>query len=409
MNNQSICRVDNESLISAIQCSSKRLLYMAPGVNMAIAIQLEKAWDRIGIKNVNIILDVDSEIFRLGYGEIEALEMLELKAREKCTLISHQPGVRIGLLIADEDIIVFTPTPLLIEADSNNPNQPNAIRLEKLPENIAKDIGMGPNGILEQNIGLEKAPSKVIEKVAEELRQNPPMKFNVAKSIMVFNSWFEFVEFELKNCFISRKEVPLNSDLFGLIKGEKAYESLSSSFRLIGKNSKLSEKKLADKKKKIIDLYLIHIKGYGSVILRSNKEKFDKEVNLFKEDIKKFQLDIEENLNKEITQNIKTLVTALFPAVKRRHPERWNKYIFSTEKKDRDKEIKELLQNEITEAFGTAKKLIDEMVATIIYKGITYELLNNPNFIEAAMKAMPTMKSLHWEKMGVLSEKKNIS
>lgn len=403
MNNHSVYHADNESLANTIKLTTRRLLYMAPGVTMAVATQLNNAWERIGIDNVNIILDVDAEIFRLGYGEIEALTMLETKAREKGTIISHQPGVRIGLLIADEEVIVFTPTPLLIETDSKQPDQPNAIRLEKLPENVAKDLGLGPQGVIDQNVGLAKAPSKAIEKVAEELKLNPPMKFNVAKSIMVFNSWFEFVEFELKNCFISRKAVPLKSDLFGLIKGEKAYDSLSSSFKLIGKNSSLSEKKLADKKKKITDRYLIQIKGYGTVILRNKKEEFDKEIVTFKKDIKKFQAEIENKLNKEITQNIKTLVAALLPAVIRKPPERWNKFISSNDKKERDRQIKELLQNEISDAFGSAKKLIDEMDASVVYKGITYELLNDAKFIEAAKKALPTMKSLHWEKMGALS------
>jgi len=378
---------------------------MAPGVTISVATQLDKAWERIGVSNVNIILDVDAEIFRLGYGEIEALNLLETKAREKGTLISHQPGVRIGLLIADEEVIVFTPIPLLIETDSKQPDQPNAIRLEKLPENVAKDLGLGPQGVIDQNVGLEKAPSKAIEKVSEELKLNPPMKFNVAKTILVFNSRFEFVEFELKNCFVSRKEVPLKSDLFGLAKSDKAYDSLRSSFKLIGKNSKISEKKLSDKKKKITDRFLIQIKGYGTVILRTKKEEFDKEISIFKEEIRKFQGEIENKLNNEIAQNKKTLIAVLLPAVKRKHPERWTKFISSTEKKDKDKEIEDLLHNEISDAFGTAKKLVDEMNASLVYKGITYELLNDPKFIEAAKKALPTMKSLHWEKLGVLSEK----
>lgn len=405
MSSHSVYRVDDVIISNTIKHATKRLLYMAPGVSMIIVNQLINAWDRIGINNVNIILDVDAEIFRLGYGEIEALTMLEIKAREKGTLISHQAGVRIGLLIADEEVIVFTPTPLLIEGDSKQPDRPNAIRLETLPENVAKDLGLGPQGTLDQKIGKVEALPKEIEKVAEELKLNPPMKFNVAKTILVFNSWFEFVEFELKNCFISRKEVPLKSDLFGLIKGDRAYASLRSSFKLIGKDSKLSEKKIIEKKKKITDQFLIQIKGYGAVILRTKKEEFEKEIIVFEEEIKKFQQEIEKRLDTEIKQNKKTLIAALLPAVKRRHPDRWNKFMSSTDKKGKDNEIEELLHNEISEAFGTAKKLIDEMKVSVVNKGITYELLNDSKFTEACKKALPTMKSLHWENLGVLSEK----
>src|SRR5687768_10417643 len=104
MSTNSILRVDSDSLCSNISRASVRVLFIAPGVDMRIAKSLVESWDRIGIANVNIVLDVDAEIFRLGYGEIEALNFLESQARLRGTLISHQPGVRIGLLVADEEV-----------------------------------------------------------------------------------------------------------------------------------------------------------------------------------------------------------------------------------------------------------------------------------------------------------------
>jgi hypothetical protein len=405
MYNQSVCEVQNRDLVTFIRKSERRLVFMAPGLTMEVARELNAAWLRLGIENVNIILDVDAEVFRLGYGEIEALTFLQSEAAKKETLISHQPGIRIGLLVVDEDVIIYSPKPMLIETFSGQKqDHPNAIRLG-LPENLAKDVGLGPEGVTEQVVGMDKAHSAIIEKVEHELKINPPVKFNVAKTMIVFNSFFEFVEFELKNCFISRKEVPLNSDLFGLVKGEKAYDKLRSSFMLIDKDSKISEKEMATKKKKIADKFLIPIKGYGVIILRSKKEEFEKEIALFRKEVDEFQTKIEKELNAEIEKNKKTLMNALLPAVLRRPPERWSKYMNSSEKKQRDTEIKEMLDAELQRAFEVAKKQVNAMKVLVVYKGITYELLHDTDFFDLAKSAIPTLKTLHWEDMGVIGEK----
>lgn len=404
MKHQSICKVANDDLASTISLANDSVLFMGPGISMKIAEAIANCWLRLDISKVNIILDVEPEIFRLGYGEIEALTFLEEKAREAGTLISHQAGIRIGLLVADDQTIIFSPIPLLIQSESNQNEHPNAIRLNSLPENISKEIGLGINGVIDQTIGLEKAPSDKIKNVAQELRINPPIKFDIARKIQVFNSYFEFVELELKNCSISRKEVPLKSDLFGLAKGDKAHDKLRSSFKLISKDSKFSEKRLMDKKKKITDDYLISLKGYGSVILRTKKAKFEAAINELREEVKKFQESIKDNLTEEMNKSRKTLVSVLYPAVKKKTPERWLKYINSESKQDRDSEIKELLEQEILIAFGSSQDVINEMEVSLIFKGITYELLNTEKFIQVAKKAIPTLKNLHWEKTGALGK-----
>ena len=193
--------------------------------------------------------------------------------------------------------------------------------------------------------------------------------------------------------------------LFGLAKGEKAYDNLSSSFKLISKNSQLSEKKISDEKRRIANKYLIPIKGYGVIILRTQREAFNKEVDNLRIQIQKFQKDIEEKLTAEINKNRKTLVSALLPAVQRKHPERWNKFMSGTTKKDRDLEIADLLNSEIEKAFEDAKKVVSKMNVTAIPKGITYDLLHKKEFLAAVGKMVPAMKSLHTEFLGVAGEK----
>src|SRR5207249_4349523 len=99
-------------------------------------------WRQLGSDNVKVILDVDSEICRLGYGTMAGLKALQLAAAEAKTLVCHQPGVRVGVLICDDATLIYSPTPLLIEAGSTQPDQPNGVQLQSPPPEILRDLGL---------------------------------------------------------------------------------------------------------------------------------------------------------------------------------------------------------------------------------------------------------------------------
>lgn len=398
---RSICKVSDEDLILAIEAAQDRLLFMAPGLSMNLAKSISQKWLTLEPHQVNIILDVDPEVCRLGYGELEALQLLENRARQVGTLISHQPGIRIGLLVADRTVIVFSPTPLLIEAGSTQPDHPNAIRLDGLPRNVANDIGLGERGVVDQNIGLEKTPSEKIQKVADDLRTNPPVKFDIAQKVRVFNAFFEFAEFELHGCFISRKTIPIRSDLIGLTKDKKAQEKLRSTFRLIDEESKLSDKQIIELKNQIAKNHLINIKGYGAVVLRTNKAAFEHEVKKLQDKVKEFQKSVESDLGNEIRTNKQSLLDALLPSVQANIPERWTKFIGASPSKD---QVKKMLDDDLKSAFGSAKSIVNEMKVSLIFKGVTYELLNNENFLKEATEAIPSLESLYQESIAAVSK-----
>lgn len=56
-----------------------------------------------------------------------------------------------------------------------------------------------------------------------------------------------------------------------------------------------------------------------------------------------------------------------------------------------------MLESELRAAFGSAEKLIQKMEVRAIFKGITYEMLNDPKFIRAIHKVLPTLQITHDE------------
>jgi hypothetical protein len=369
---------------------------MAPGIDEPAASALSEAWGRLGGDSVSVILDTDPEVVRLGYGTLEGLEMIQRTAIEMDQAVCHQPGVRICVVLADEISMIFSPTPLLIEAGSSQPERPNGLMLSGVPSKLNDELGLGEGGVSNRKIGLEVVTPQRIEAVKSDIKENPPLKFDITRKERVFNAKLEFVEFELEGCFISRHTITIPPELVGMAKMDpKTRDKLRSSFRLIEKSDTLdakkgvSEKSLSDERNRLGKKYLVPIKGYGTVILRSNKEAFEEEVKSLREKVVKFRELLRTKLSGIYGENAKRLTTALLPAVAKNPPENWTGVLGSTP--DRAS-IKTQLYQTLLKSFGEPEALLREMKVNVVFKGVTYGTLTSEDFVRATSNSFPSLK-----------------
>ena len=180
-----------------------------------------------------------------------ALELLYKTAEQVRGRIYQQQGLRVGVVITDETTTVYSPTPRLIEAGGQPGERVNALRFES----PARDATPSSTAFDLQDIDLRPKPMKQIDvqETKQDLSANPPMKFDLARRVRVFNARFEFVEFELRGLQLSRKRVPIPSDLMGLAKDPKAQKLLRSSFQLIGEDAELSGDRVTRLKQFIVE------------------------------------------------------------------------------------------------------------------------------------------------------------
>src|SRR5271166_6005528 len=171
----------DDTLISMISAARERLVVVAPGLSRHVAAALA---DRInmdgGPPEISVTLDVDPEVCRLGYGDIEAFDLLRPALESRARFLQTQKGVRIGLVVADSDVLVYSPTPQLIEAGSNSEEKPNAIRISGVsPQGLAFACGASDTSVLGlvQEVGLNTASENAIEKTKADLKENPPRLF----------------------------------------------------------------------------------------------------------------------------------------------------------------------------------------------------------------------------------------
>ncbi len=385
----SITTVDDAYLCQIIESVNQRLVFMTPGMSDQVAAAVCMKWNQLQPEAVNIIVDVDPEVCRMGFGTIDALKKLHEQAKKVGSAIHEQAGVRIALLIADDVTLFYAPTPLLIEGGSDTKVRPNAVRLNLVPTDIAKDMGLAEAGGV-ATVGTNSiSPQKILE-TTNDLARNPPMKFDIARKVRVFNSQIEFVEFELRGHQIGKRKVNIPSDLLGLAKDDKTKKLLHSSFQLIDdEDAKISGKEITDEKEKIARDFLINLPNFGNVILRSKKDEFEAAVENLKKQIELFQKELEAKLQQAIDKNRASLVSALAPAVIAQTPDRWKKFLPSNPSED---DIRQVLDCELAEQFGSAEANLKKIDVSLIFKGVTYETLNDPEFVKIVKKKMPILK-----------------
>lgn len=378
-------------LTRLIAQAHRRIVLVAPGISLPIALALADRWPALGPDAVTIVLDVDPEVFRIGYGTIEALAILESTAAGLGTMLRRQPGVRLGLLIVDDDLIVFAPTPLLVEAGGNSKQpRPNAIRLSGTPEGLARDLGIGPQGCREQAIGLDKADRARIGEVAADLKAIPPQSFDLARALRVFTSRLEFVEFRLEGCLPTRRTLTIPSELVGLA-DEETKRLLRSSFRLLdGAETVDWVPQIRRIRDFIARKYLISLPGYGQAIRTADKRKFTWAVNRLSRMLANIRARRQSEMQAMIDERLSLLHAALLPAVKASPPPRWRGRLpgFS---------IDEALRDALARLAGSARSMLAEAKITAVFKGVTYETLRDPAFIKAARQALPDLPRLHEE------------
>jgi hypothetical protein len=112
-----------------VSCTQRRLVVIAPGLSESVAKAIVKKWHELGPNAVQVVLDPDPEVCRLGLGDLTSLQILQEVARTGGR-IHQQKGLRVGVIVTDETTTVYSPTPRLIEAGGQPGERRNALRFD---------------------------------------------------------------------------------------------------------------------------------------------------------------------------------------------------------------------------------------------------------------------------------------
>ncbi len=401
--------VNESSLCRSIARCRSRLVYIAPGATQLVAEAIGALFRRADAPSVTLIVDVDPEVCRLGYGTAGGLKALQALVDQHQIGIRYQPGLRVGVLIVDGDLLVYSPTPLLIEAGSIHEDKPNAIALGSgpLPQLLTACAAEGePNAGVPASAEVGRAPvtpANLAESLAD-LQRIPPKAFNVARVERVFNSKLQYVELEVSGYRLSSRKVHIPNDL--LIGEDKALEKrLRNTFTLLeGKESlkvavplldqkKLepecdeqgqpktvvySEQQLEVDRKQIYEDFLTSVPGYGWLVRRWDRPAFDQRIAWFRKRVEAFRDGVEARLGEAVLDSINDLASTLLPKLRERLPRRLIKTSLDREAPT-EATLLSLVKQELEAAFRQGGRFFNPVVQ-VQFKDLTYETIKDIKF-----------------------------
>jgi hypothetical protein len=373
-----------DDVIEQIQQARESIRFVGPGLQKEAAVALANQWKKLGPEAVEVILDADPELCRLGFCDGESLRILYDVASEQDASVGHQSGIRLCVLQIDGVRIVYAPTPRLVEESKPQSAQ---IVLSPNPGESLHDQILAPRGITPAILTGAK-----IEGIENDLKESPPQDFDLARQVRVLSTEFQFVEFSLKGAALSRKRVDVPTDLLGLAPDAETEELLRANFQLIAKAVEVSGESLLKRRSEIERKYLANIAHYGAVILKSNREAFQEECQKLDGEIAEFQKKAEAQLDAAIAKNCATVCERLLPSVEAKLPDRWIKTIGLN---PTTAQRKERLEKDLQSAYGAANKHLGSITLKIIYKDVTSEMISDLGFKKAASAAKIDIDQLH--------------
>ena len=409
-----ILTVNDAYIARLISKAQYKLAYVAPGIGMEAVNALAKKMRDERVSKT-IIIDPQTDPCMIGYGDHEALSKLCEIATEFHIPLRQQIGLRVGMLVSDEDLVIWSPIAKSVEAEKNN-DQPNAIFLSgSVVEKIESAMGCDNSDVLASNaeVGQEPLKIEVLKKTVEELKKNPPAPFDLSQRARVFSTKFQFVEFTVRGAEWTDKTIKISSFLFNadlpedlrniLDTSVKPYKSASDIklpipllvegepvFRRDG-TEVMEMVTQADIKKmwnNIQDNYLNKLKGFGWLIRKERYLDFLRDVEKFECALKTWVKGFKEYVKKD--------EDALFESIVNSIEDRFRNSQIDRNKFD--------LRGEIQAGFERMK--IIEPEVRIVTKNVSWESSRDSEFKRELKNAFGEKELLGWfEEFTAVKEK----
>jgi hypothetical protein len=387
--------MSDPKMASLIDEAMHRVAVATPAIRKETARALEGAIARLGRDNVGVVLDCHEEVFRLGYGDIDSLK----KLREAGCAVRQAPGLRIGVLVCDEQAWIFAPTALYVQAEVQSDETPNAVAIrgsdvDRLARNILPVACLPGLASAVVEIGHEEVPQDLLEQTQKALAQAPLVAFDVARQVRMFQPYIQYVEIHLRGCDIQRHRIEVPKSFQGIAPSAEMASRLRTTFDLIEKSSDASSKALEDELKTIRDSLTRALgKPWGRVLLRTTRPLFDKRIEEFRERLAKHKRSVVESLAKHLQDSQERLIDYFLPLVQRVPPDELLGQI--TTPAPAPDQIRAWLHAELSQVFPAPSDLIREMTLDVQFRDVTYETLKEDEFSRQLKEAYP---QVDWDK-----------
>lgn len=302
MNKSIFQSININYIVEKIKSAEKSVFLATPGITLNIADALIECANNLqGWEDIALVIDPSPKIYYLGYGDSDALK----KLKDTSCNIRCENNLRIGLLIVDQDMFIFSPLSLNLESDDEYEESINGLTLNKEDARYIIDkINPSLEGI-EPDIGSREISEIELRIVENTIKNSPPQKPDLTRKISVITSQFQFVHLSFKGSQLKNTKISLNARELG-ITDEDLVERISGQYKVFEGLPQKYEKGIYDLKNKfkiLKEQYTKTIGEYGTIIWVSQSKEFEKGINTFKKEIEEFNKNVVNEIVTEINKS----------------------------------------------------------------------------------------------------------
>lgn len=387
----------------------ERVVIALPSIHEVLAMAIVEVAERLKGR-VAVVIDPSEDVYRLGFGKLEAVEYLQSNGIP----LLRREGLRLGCVLMDDAALFLAPVAHLVEAESEwtaprinavpvHPSQAEAY-LRAIGEHAALDHALvGPEKATESEPKSELVHPEELQIVKQALKDAPPANFPLARQTRVFSAHLQYVDIELRGCSLGRRKYAIPKSILPMEGDSKVKDRLEASLTLIPESAESALDPVRGRVEALRkDVAKDLGKPYGRVLLKSSKEGFELEVEAIRADLKKVREAIDASLKSQLQARLEEVVGFCLPHVQKHVPEALRKLDPNPSQEDVERFVRATVEN----TFPTAKSLIGDMALSIHYKDMTFETLNREDFIKKLTEAYPhrDWKRTYQESLAVKAE-----
>lgn len=389
-------------LIELMLSAEKLIILSAVSLHDDLAIPLIEAYKRDVA--VNVVIDIDEDNIRNGFGEISSVEKLE----ENGVKVDQVDGNLISFIIVDDvGYFLFQQSKQFLE-DTKGPNavlMDDIIRTKLIafyyqPEHeddfLVKDVA--------SNIDITKSLEELndldylsyqssliikdldhhrLEGIKKNLKLNPPLQPDLKRRINTYTTKVQFVELRFIKSNFSTKKIPLPKDAlpFRDAKLKNAIESKLNLFENLDDNKDFKNfREIKDEEEVIRGKYLVPVKCRKKSLLKViEKENFLANLMSIQEKIKKYKNAGLQELERAMLNRKNVIKKELTEFLRVNPPSEYSNYDESLLFDKLDDDIQKIVSRL---KFPSAKSLITGLEIKYNFYDLTFEDFRDEELIE---------------------------
>jgi hypothetical protein len=408
---QTFTAVTDEILAATITRARSRVVLVIPGVSEIVAQAIDALTAVPDRPKVVVILDPDEDAYRVGYGDLKGIELLRALVERSTVTVRSQRGLRIGVLIADDNILLWAPTPKAVEGD-RTADEPNGIRLDRMADvsaQLTQAVGSDEsNAVLDKaDIGRETLNAEQVAVTVKALAENPPAPVDLSKIARVFSTKIQFVECTLRGAQWTERETKVSSLLLNADVPEGLKELFDTKIRPFSKQADVAvevqamvrgqlafdaagtpimdlstQAEIRQDWDDILKRYLRRMRSFGLLIRRADKPAFEAEVAAFQTVLQSWV----KGFRKEIEKDENTLVSEITGLIMAR---------MATKPNPAEPQMKREAVETMIRAGIQGMRVIEPSVK-LVFKDVSWESTGDPEFRKALGEVLPKEDAQGW-------------